>query len=491
VKSVLAIDQGTTGSTCLVLAADGRVLGRGYREITQHYPRPGWVEHDAEEVFDRTVAAGRDAIASAGVMPNAIGITNQRETVVIWDRATSAPVARAIVWQDRRTAERCAELAPRADDIAHRTGLVTDPYFSATKIEWLLRDTELARRAARGELLAGTIDTWLIWRLTNGAVHATDPTNASRTMLYDIGDRAWSEPLCRLFGVPMCILPEVRRSSGDFGIAVAQHFGSEIPILGVAGDQQAALYGQGCWHVGEGKNTYGTGAFLLFNVGNRRPAGGDGLLTTLACDSSGGATYALEASIFIAGAAVQWLRDGLRILTSPDETEALARSLSSNDGVYFVPALVGLGAPHWESGARGTIVGLTRGSTSAHLARAALEAMAYGTRDVIEAMRAHSGAALEVLRVDGGASANDWLMQFQADVLQLPVERPDMVETTALGAAGLAGVAEGVWRSPTAFLEARHLTRFAPRATRAVADEWHRGWARAVRAALAWARDTG
>lgn len=487
--SVLAIDQGTTGSTCLVITSDGRVAGRGYREITQHYPRPGWVEHDAEEILARTVEAGREAIAMAGRPPTAVGITNQRETVVMWDRRSGTPVAPAIVWQDRRTADRCAQLAPHADRIASLTGLVIDPYFSATKLELLLADPDVAARARRGDVLVGTIDAWLIWRLTAGAVHATDPTNASRTMLYDIDRRTWSDELCALFGVPLASLPEVRPSSGGFGTAARDWFGSEIPIGGVAGDQQAALYGQGCWHAGEGKNTYGTGAFLLFNAGSERPAGGGGLLTTIACDDRGRATYALEASIFIAGAAVQWLRDGLGIVGSASETEAMARSLSGNDGVYFVPALVGLGAPHWEPAARGTIVGLTRGTTRAHLVRAALEAMAYGTRDVVDTMRTHGLGAIERLRVDGGAAANDWLMQFQADQLGVPVERPDLVETTALGAGGLAGLATGVWSNPSEFLAGRSFTRFDPGPDHAVPSGNHQGWQRAVRAALGWARD--
>ena len=487
--SVLAIDQGTTGSTCLVIGEDGRILGRGYREITQHYPRPGWVEHDAEEILERTVAAGREAIADAGVTPKAIGITNQRETVVIWDRRSGTPIGRAIVWQDRRTADRCAQLAPQADRIHRLTGLVVDPYFSATKLELLLRDRETAARAAAGELLAGNIDTWLVWKLTNGAVHATDPSNASRTMLYDINSLAWSGELCDLFGVPRTVLPEVRHSSGDFGVADREWFGAAMPICGVAGDQQAALYGQGCWEAGEGKNTYGTGAFLLFNAGEQRPSGGGGLLTTIACDARGKPVYALEASIFIAGAAVQWLRDGLGLVGRAAETEALARSLTSNDGVYFVPALVGMGAPHWEPEARGTIFGLTRGTIRAHLVRAALEAMAYGTRDVVETMTTHGLGAPGLLRVDGGAASNDWLMQFQADQLGVPVERPDIVETTALGAGGLAGIAAGVWSKPTEFLAGRSFTRFEPSSNPEIAAANLAGWRRAIRATLAWARD--
>jgi len=488
---VLAIDQGTTGSTCLVLAADGRIVGRAYREITQHYPQPGWVEHDALEIVQRTFEAAREAIAAAGVTPDAIGITNQRETVVLWDRATGEPVHRAIVWQDRRTADRCRALEPHAADIQRRTGLVTDPYFSATKLEWLLGQPALAARAQRGELAAGTIDSFLIWHLTGGAVHATDPTNASRTMLYDIDERAWSAPLLALFGVPRQLLPDVRRSSGFFGTSTTASLGVEIPILGVAGDQQAALFGQGGWQAGGGKNTYGTGAFLLLNTGKLRPEAGDGLLTTVACDAAGNPTYALEASIFVAGAAVQWLRDGLGLIQSAGETEAIARSVASTDGVYFVPALTGLGAPDWEPHARGTIVGLTRGTTSAHLVRAALEAMAYGTADVLGLMRAKGGVPFDRLRVDGGATGNDWLMQFQSDVLGVPVERPDIVETTALGAAGLAGIAGGVWRDADHFLAARHFTRFVPGDGGAMARTGHAGWRRAVRGALAWARDRG
>jgi glycerol kinase len=488
--SVLAIDQGTTGSTCLVITEDGRVAGRGYREITQHYPRPGWVEHDADEILARTVEAGREAIAQSAVKPRAIGITNQRETVVVWERKTGKPVAPAIVWQDRRTAARCAELAPDAERIGRTTGLVIDPYFSATKLELLLGEHDLGARAKSGDVLAGTIDTWLIWRLTNGAVHATDPTNASRTMLFDIDRLEWSSDLGALFGVPPALLPEVRPSSGDFGMAAAEWFGAAIPIRGVAGDQQAALYGQGCWEHGEGKNTYGTGAFLLFNAGSHRPQGGGGLLTTIACDAKGNATYALEASIFIAGAAVQWLRDGLGLLGSAAETEAMAESLASNDGVYFVPALVGLGAPHWEPSARGTIVGLTRGTTRAHIVRAALESMAYGTRDVVDTMSTHGLGRPNRLRVDGGAAANDWLMQFQADQVAIPVERPDLVETTALGAAGLAGLAAGVWSKPSEFIAGRTFARFEPSVERTKAEADLAGWHRAVRACLAWARDT-
>lgn len=491
-KYVLAIDEGTTGATCLMIGEDGRVAGRGYREIPQYFPKPGWVEHDADEILECVRGAAREAIAAAGSMPVCIGITNQRETVVVWERATGRPVHRAIVWQDRRTAARCKALAPRTEWFSRLTGLLPDPYFSATKFEWLLREQRLLDRYEPTDLAAGTIDTWLVWQLTGGAVHATDPTNASRTMLFDINRMEWSEELCELFGVPMAMLPEMRPSSGDFGVAQREFFGAEIPIRGIAGDQQAALFGQGCWTRGTGKNTYGTGAFLLLNAGEERPVGGTGgLLTTIACNAVGAPVYALEGAIFIAGAAVQWLRDGLGVVENASETEALARSIDSTGGVYFVPALTGLGAPYWEANARGTIVGLTRGSGRAQLVRAAVEAMAYGTVDVLKSMRDASDAPFDRLRVDGGATMNDWLMQFQADMLGAPVERPDMVETTALGAAGLAGLSAGVWKSADDFLATRQFTSFAPQMTRETADESLRGWHRAVRAALAWARDTG
>ena len=488
-RHVLALDQGTTGSTALVIAEDGRVVGRGYREIAQHFPQPGWVEHDPDDIFARTMEAARDALAESRVVPEAVGITNQRETIVVWDRTTGRPVDRALVWQDRRTARRCQELkdAGQSEAIYKATGLVTDPYFSATKLEWLLK--ERAKGTAPERLAAGTIDSWLIWKLTNGAVHATDPTNASRTMLFDINTMQWSDQLCALFGVPREILPEVRPSSGTFGITASEHLGHALPILGVAGDQQSALFGQGCWTSGESKNTYGTGAFLLFHTGATRPVGGKGILTTVACGSRGETAYALEASIFIAGAAVQWLRDGLGIVTRASETDAMARSLEKNDGVYFVPALTGLGAPSWEPEARGMIVGLTRGTSREHIVRAALEAMAYGTADVLDAMRGASGAPLDVLRVDGGAATNDWLMQFQADVLGVPVERPDIVEITALGAAGLAGIAAGVWPDAAAFSRSRTFTRFEPTKGANIAKQGLGGWRRAVRATVRWARD--
>ena len=488
--SILALDQGTTGSTALVIHQDGSVLGRGYREFTQHYPRPGWVEHDPEEIFRVTMEAAREALAAAGARPVGIGITNQRETVVLWDRGTLAPVAPAIVWQDRRTSERCRELrdAGIAPLLRDRTGLVPDPYFSATKLEWLLRDAELRRRAERGELAAGTIETWLVAKLTSGRAHVTDHTNASRTLLYSLRGRDWDPELLRLFGVPAEILAQVIPSSGVVAEIDSAHLGVALPIAGLAGDQQAALFGQGCVLPGQSKNTYGTGAFLLVHAGDERPLPPEGVLATAACGPRGEPAYALEGSIFIAGAAVQWLRDGLGLIGTAADTEALARSVSDTGGVYFVPAFVGLGTPHWEPEARGTITGITRGTTRAHLARAALEAMAFATTELLVTMTGGAQLSVPALRVDGGAAANDWLMQFQADILGVPVERPDMVETTALGAAGLAGLALGVWRSTDEFLAGRRITRFEPRLDRADRARWLAGWERAVGAALAWAR---
>jgi glycerol kinase len=477
---VLALDQGTTGSTALVVDQGGRVLARGYREIRQHFPEPGWVEHDPEELFGATLAAARDALASArvsGADLAAIGITNQRETTVLWDRRSGAPLHRAIVWQDRRTADRCRRLD--AAQIAEATGLVPDPYFSATKLEWLLARL----RPPAGTAAFGTVDSWLVHRLTKGRAHVTDPTNASRTMLYDIGAMSWSEELLALFGVPREILPEVRPSSGVFGTADAEWFGAEVPIAGIAGDQQAALFGQGCLTAGSAKNTYGTGAFLLMNTGARRVRSTRGLLTTLACDGHGQPAYALEGSVFIAGAAVQWLRDGLGLIVSAAETEALARGVPDTGGVVFVPAFVGLGAPHWESAARGAIFGLTRGTTKAHLVRAALEAIAYSTREVLEAMSGDSGLSLADLKVDGGAAANDWLMQFQADVLGLSVTRPAVVESTAVGAARLAGLATGVWKAADLAV-ARDSTVFRPGSR---PEQGWKEWNRAVRATVSWA----
>jgi glycerol kinase len=488
--AILALDQGTTGSTALVIHQDGRVLGRGYREFTQYFPQPGWVEHDPEEIVRVTLEAAREAIAVAGERPVGVGITNQRETVVLWDRRTLRPVARAIVWQDRRTAERCRGLRSEGleEMIRERTGLVLDPYFSATKLEWLLGDADLRRRAERGDLAAGTVDSWLVARLTGGRAHVTDHTNASRTMLYRLGARAWDGELLALFGVPPEILPRIVQSAEPVGECDPEHLGAPLPIAGLAGDQQAALFGQGCVREGLAKNTYGTGAFLLAHTGQQHPRSQRGLLTTAACGPRGEPAFALEGSVFIAGAAIQWLRDGLGIIARADESEALARSVVDTGGVYFVPAFVGLGSPHWEAEARGTIVGLTRGSGRAQLVRAALEAMAFSSGDLLQAMVADGHLTLATLRVDGGATANDLLMQFQADLLGVPVERPDNVETTALGAGGLAGIALGMWGSVEEFLAGRRFTRFEPRIDAGERERHWEGWRRAVVASLAWAR---
>jgi glycerol kinase len=489
---ILAIDEGTTGTTCLVVDHDGHVIGRAYSEFKQHYPQPGWVEHDASEIWNNTLRVARDAIRSAGGYEiRGIGITNQRETVVLWDRKSGEPVHRAIVWQDRRTSERCKQLkaAGRETMVREKTGLVLDPYFSATKVQWLLENVAgLRKRAENGELAVGTIDSWLVWKLTGGRVHATDPTNASRTMLYNIDHLDWDDELLDLFSVPRALLPEVKPSSGVFGESDKALLGASIPVAGIAGDQQAALFGQGCVSAGQAKNTYGTGAFLLLNTGDERVESKSGLLTTVACGPRGQTSYALEGSIFIAGAAVQWLREELRIIEQASETAELARSLPGNEGVYFVPGFVGLGAPHWNADARGTIVGLTRGSRREHIVRAALEAMAYGTSDVLKAMIDDSGVQASELAVDGGASENDWLMQFQADVLDLPVRRPANIESTAFGAAGLAGIGVGIWRDAADFLTSRgEVTRFQPAMSNDERTALLRGWQRAVRAALAWA----
>ncbi len=488
---ILALDQGTTSSRALVVHQDGTILGQARREVPQHFPAPGWVEHNPEDLLSSTVEAAREALAAAGERPVGIGISNQRETVVLWDRATLRAVAPAIVWQDRRTAARCRELraAGTEPEVRSRTGLLLDPYFSAAKLEWLLQDASLRRRAERGELAAGTVDTWLIARLTGRRVHVTDPTNASRTMLYSLRSGEWDRDLCTLFNVPDGVLPTIVPSAGVCAETDAEIFGVPLPIAGLAGDQQAALFAQGCVEPGMAKNTYGTGAFLLVYTGSTPPIPPQGLLATAACDARGGRGFALEGSVFIAGAAIQWLRDGLGILQDASESAALAASVPDNGGVSFVPAFVGLGCPHWEAEARGTITGLTRGTTRAHLVRAALEAMAFGSEELLQTMLTASGLRLPSLRVDGGASANDWLMQFQADVLGVTVERPANVETTALGAAALAGLALGVWPSLEAFLAtaAKHHV-FQPGPGGSERARRKAGWQRAVETALFWAR---
>jgi glycerol kinase len=448
------------------------------------------VEHDPEEIFRVSLDAVADALATSRERPLGLGITNQRETVVLWDRRTLAPVGRAIVWQDRRTSSRCRELRESGAErmLRARTGLVADPYFSATKLEWLLGDPALRRRAGKGELAAGTVESWLVARLTGGRVHVSDHTNASRTLLYDLDARDWQPELLATFGVPRELLPDIAPSSGVVGESDPTHLGFSLPIAGLAGDQQAALFGQGCCTEGLAKNTYGTGAFLLVHRGDRRPTPPDGVLATAACGPRGDPAYALEGSVFIAGAAVQWLRDGLGIIATAAETEALARSVPDTGGVHFVPAFVGLGTPHWEPQARGTITGLTRGTSRAHLVRAALEAIAFSSAELLGAMAGHGGVEVPALRVDGGAASNDWLMQCQADLLGIPVERPDMVETTALGAAGLAGLALGVWRGAEDFLAGRRFTRFEPAIDAGARGRQHAAWERAVSAALGWAR---
>ena len=486
---ILAIDQGTTGTTCLVFDENVELLGRAYRELEQHFPRPGWVEHDPAEIWDGVQAVAAAALDDAGTGARdlqAIGITNQRETVVVWDPDTGEPLHRALVWQDRRTASRCDELREAGHEgaIRRRTGLRIDPYFSATKIEWLLSNVEgLRDRARDGRAMFGTVDAWLVYKLTGE--RATDGSNASRTLLYDIHEGRWSHDLLELFGVPERSLPGVRPSCGVLGRTRPELLdGAAVPVAGVAGDQQAALFGQACLEPGLAKNTYGTGSFVLLNAGASVPPAAAGLLSTVAWSIGSRTDYALEAAIFVTGAAVQWLRDGLGIIESAAETDGLARSLDGNEGVYFVPALTGLGSPHWDPYARGTIVGLTRGSGRAHLARAALEAIAYQTVDAVRAMEAASGREMPALRADGGATANAWLMQFQADVLGVPVVIPEVAETTALGAAYLAAVGtenltlEGVragWRE-----RARYEPDTSADERESLLDGWHGALARAI-----------
>jgi glycerol kinase len=480
---ILAIDQGTTGTTCLVIDAEGAVAGRAYSEFQQFFPRPGWVEHDAGEIWEVTRQVGRVALADAGIGGadlTAIGITNQRETVLAWDPATGEPLHRALVWQDRRTAGRCEELRAAGLEplVRERTGLTIDPYFSATKIEWLL-----ANAGGAGRAVFGTIDSWLLFKLTGR--HATDYSNASRTMLFDIRRLAWDPELCDRFGIDPARLPEPLPSAGVFGTTT--EFGGEVPVAGIAGDQQAALFGQACLRPGTAKNTYGTGSFVLLNAGSEPPRPPDGLLATVAWGIGGEVAYALEASIFVTGAAVQWLRDGLGIVAEAGETEALAASLDGNEGVYFVPALTGLGSPHWDPYARGTIVGLTRGSGRAHLARAALEAIAYQTVDAVRAQEAAAGGRIELLKADGGGTANGWLMQFQADVLGAAVAVPEVAETTALGAAYLAGVATGAWTTGRVEEIWRRAARYEPRIDEERRAALLAGWHRALERSRGWA----
>jgi glycerol kinase len=493
-RYVLALDQGTTGSTALVVDLDGRVLSRGDAELPQYFPRPGWVEHDPEEIWSTVERSARAALSDARVQGGeivAIGITNQRETTIVWERATGVPIHRAIVWQCRRTAPMCDRL--RADGVEglvrRKTGLVLDAYFSGTKIRWLLDEVPGARdRAERGDLAFGTVDAWLIWKLTGGRVHATDATNASRTLGLDLRTGDWDGEMLKILGVPRSMLPVVAPSAGVLGETVDLGWVPRgIPIAGVAGDQQAALFGQACLAPGDAKNTYGTGCFMLLNTGPAPVVSTHGLLTTIAWRIDGQTSYALEGSVFVAGAAIQWLRDGLGIVRNAAESQALAESVPDTGGVYFVPAFVGLGAPHWDMYARGTIVGLTRGTTGAHLARAALEAIAFQSRDVLEAMAADAEMAVGELRVDGGAAANDFLCQFQADVLNVDVLRPRVIETTALGAAYLAGLGAGVWRSLDDVDRRWSLERrFAPRLDEPTRTARYDGWRRAVEKSKGW-----
>ena len=466
---ILALDQGTTSSRALVFDARARVTACAQREVPQVYPAQGWVEHDPEAIWDTTLETARAALAQAEAQGGevvAVGVANQRETTVIWERATGRPIHNAVVWQDRRTADTCRALEAQGalDDVRARTGLLLDPYFSATKAAWVLDHVEGARaRAERGELAFGTVDSFLLWRLTGGRVHATDATNASRTSLYDIHAGAWSDDLCRLFRVPQALLPEVRDCGADYGLTDPALFGRALPVRGVIGDQQSASVGQGAVRPGDAKLTLGTGGFLLVNTGDVPRASAHRLLTTVAHQSDGVAAYALEGSIFVAGAAVQWLRDGLGVVAAAADTEALAAGLDDNGGVHLVPAFTGLGAPHWDPEARGALYGLTRATTPAHLARAALEAVAYQAHDLLQAV-ARDGVAIETLRVDGGLCANDWAMQFLADVLQAKVERPALLETTALGAAYTAGRAMGVFGEPAGFSRLLGAPRtFSPR----------------------------
>jgi glycerol kinase len=493
-RFVLALDQGTTGSTALVVDADGVLRARGYAELPQHYPQPGWVEHDPAQIWSTTTQALGRAVAASGIAAGeiaAVGITNQRETSILWERASGRPVGNAIVWQCRRTAALCDWLRAEGaePEIRRKTGLIVDPYFSGTKIRWMLdHDPALRPRAERGELCFGTVDTWLLWQLTGGAVHGTEPSNASRTLCYDIRRLAWDEGLCRLLGVPMALLPVVKPSAGVFGeTAAGGVLPAGIPVAGIAGDQQAALFGQACVEPGMAKNTYGTGCFALLNTGARAVASAEGLLTTVAWTVEGRTAYALEGAVFIAGAAVQWLRDGLGIIKQAAETEALARSVPDTGGVYLVPAFVGLGAPYWDAYARGTLVGITRGTTRAHLARAALEAIAYQSRDVLDTMGREAGP-LTTLRVDGGAAANDFLCQFQADVLGVEVLRPSVTETTGLGAAYLAGVGVGLWKSRDLGGRWQLERKFTPAMSPAAREAGYAGWRRAVERARGWAQ---
>ncbi len=495
---VAAIDQGTTGTTVLVLDDQAVVRGRGYSEFTQHFPKPGWMEHDPQEIWTVALDVTQAALKDAGVKASdlaAVGITNQRETTVLWDRATGEPVHNAIVWQDRRTKPMCDRLIAdgRTELVRDKTGLVIDPYFAGTKIAWLLDNVDgLRERAGKGEICFGTIDSWLIYRLTGGREHLTDVTNASRTLLLDIGTVEWDDELLSMLDVPRELLPEVRPSSQVYAETdPAAFLDAAVPVAGAVGDQQAALFAQACFDQGQAKNTYGTGSFVLMNTGREQVTDQKSLLRTIAYGlEDQPVEYALEGAILVTGSAVQWLRDELGIIKAAEDTQAMAESLESNDGVYFVPALAGLGAPHWDAAARGTLLGITRGTTSAHLARAVLESIAWSTYDVVEAMKQESGVAINELRVDGGATANEWLMQFQSDVLNLPLDVPDNVETTSLGSAYLAGLATGVYADRKELSELRTTARtYEPKMDVDQRDQLHERWLQAVERAKGWAQE--
>jgi glycerol kinase len=494
VKFILALDQGTTSSRSIVFDHDGRIHAIAQQEFKQHYPQPGWVEHDPEEIWTTQLATAREALQKAKLNARdiaAIGITNQRETTVLWDRQTGKPVHNAIVWQDRRTASICDEIRKSkwAQEISQRTGLVPDPYFSGTKIKWLLDHVPgLRQRAQQGDIVFGTVDSWLLWKLTGGKVHATDCSNASRTLLYNIHNREWDRDLLSVLDIPTSLLPQVRASSGVFGVTSPEWFGAEIPIAGIAGDQQAALFGQTCFKPGTLKNTYGTGCFMLMQTGEKIFHSKNGLLTTVAWQvDDEKVQYALEGAVFIAGAVVQWLRDELKLISSSAEIESLAASVQDNGGVYLVPAFVGLGSPHWDAEARGTIIGLTRGANRSHLARAALESIAFQSRDLAEAMREDSSTPVTDLRVDGGAVVNNLLMQFQADILDTTVIRPAVTETTALGAAYLAGLAVDYWSNLEDIADHWQIEmRFAPKMASAERERLYKNWQKAVTRSRGW-----
>ena len=495
-KFVMALDAGTTSNRCILFNEKGEMCSVAQKEFTQYFPKPGWVEHDAIEIWLTQYAVAAEALAklnAAAADIAAIGITNQRETTIVWDKNTGEPVYHAIVWQDRRTAEYCDSLVAKGlkESFRAKTGLVIDPYFSGTKIRWILENVEGAReRAEKGELLFGTVETWLIWKLTGGKAHVTDYSNASRTMLFNINTLQWDDEILKELNIPKCMLPEAKPSSCVYGEALAQYFGGPIPIAGAAGDQQAALFGQTCFKPGEAKNTYGTGCFMLMNTGEKPVFSKNGLVTTIAWGLDGKVEYALEGSIFVAGAAIQWLRDQLKVIDSSPDSEYMARKVKDTNGCYVVPAFTGLGAPHWDQYARGTIVGLTRGCNKYHIIRATLDSLCYQVNDVLQAMKADSGINLAALKVDGGASANNYLMQTQADLIDAPVQRPRCVETTAMGAAYLAGLAVGYWASKEDVIKNWAIDRtFEPEIAAEDRAARIKGWNKAVKCAYGWAKD--